>query len=292
VKIYMLWDMEGTSGLFTKDQAWYWHEGVPPEVKEAGLRLLMADVAAATAAALDAGADEVIVCDTHHGGGNLRIPEMRLHPRITYYGRSRAPAPERQRGRWMPGLDESVHGFMRPGHHAKAGTPDAFLPHTSNLDWLDFRINGQSVGEIGLEACYAAHFGAPLILVQGDEAACQEAEAQFPGVVTAPVKRAVDQWTATGLDAAAARRLTAEKVAEAVTKLRRGDAPAPFQTALPMAVAVRLATVQAADRIAQRPGVRRVDDHTVEGVVPRRADVLAWLTGDGLRDGLRDGPQP
>jgi D-amino peptidase len=192
----------------------------------------------------------------------------------------------------MPGLDESVHGFMCPGHHAKAGTPDAFLPHTSNLDWLDFRINGQSVGEIGLEACYAAHFGAPLILVQGDEAACQEAEAQFPGVVTAPVKRAVDQWTATGLDAAAARRLTAEKVAEAVTKLRRGDAPAPFQTALPMAVAVRLATVQAADRIAQRPGVRRVDDHTVEGVVPRRADVLAWLTGDGLRDGLRDGPQP
>ncbi len=285
MKIYMLWDMEGTSGLFTKEHAWYWEEGVRPEIREEGLQLLMADVNAATAAALDAGADQVIVCDTHHGGGNLRLPEMRQDPRITYFGRSRAPAPEGQRGRWMPGLDESVDGFMCPGHHAKAGTANAFLPHTSNLDWLDFQINGQSVGEIGLEACYAGHWQVPLILVQGDEAVCREAEAQFPGVVTAPVKRAVDEWTATGIDAAAARRLTTEKVAEAVTRLRRGEAPAPFQTALPMAVTVRLATIQGADKVAQRPGVGRVDDHTVEGVVPRRADVLAWLTGDGLRDG-------
>jgi hypothetical protein len=52
-----------------------------------------------------------------------------------------------------------------------------------------------------------------------------------------------------------------------------------------MAVTVRLATVHGADKVAQRPGVRRVDDYTVEGVVPRRADVLAWLTGDSLRDG-------
>ncbi len=281
MKLYMLWDMEGVSGLFTREHAWYWEEGVRPHVREEALQLLMADVDAATAAAIDAGAEEVIVCDTHHGGGNLRLEELRQDPRITYYGRSRAPAPAGTRGRWMPGLDESVDGFLCPGHHAKAGTPNAFLPHTSSLEWLDFQINGQSVGEVGLEACYAGHFGVPLVLVQGDEAACREAEAQFPGVVTAAVKRAVDEWTATGLDAAA-RRLTAEKVAEAVMKLRRGERPAPYQPALPMTVTVRMATAQAADKVAQRPGVRRVDECTVEGVVPRRCDVLKWLTGDGL----------
>ena len=42
MKLYMLWDMEGVSGLFERDQAWYWHP-VPPETAEAGLRLLMAD---------------------------------------------------------------------------------------------------------------------------------------------------------------------------------------------------------------------------------------------------------
>jgi len=40
--------------------------------------------------------------------------------------------------------------------------------------------------------------------------------------------------------------------------------------------------VQGAEKVAQRPGVRRVDEHTVEGRVPRQCDVLKWLTGDGL----------
>jgi len=282
MKIYMLWDMEGASGLFTKAQAWYWDPGVDEQTKEYALRLLMNDVNSATTAALDAGADEIIVCDTHHGGGNIRIEEMTADPRITYHGRSRAPAPEGQRGRWMPGLDESVDAFMCPGHHAKAETPNAFLPHTSSLAWLDFQINGVSVGEIGLEACYAGHFGVPLVLVQGDEAACREAEAQFPGVVTAAVKRAESQWVASGMDAADGRRLTAEKVAEAVRKARGADRPAPFQPSLPMTVTVRMASTQAAEKVAARPGVRRVDEHTVEGVVPRRCDVLKWMTGDGL----------
>jgi len=286
MKIYMLWDMEGTSGLFTREQAWYWEPGAREHIGEEGRRLLMADVNAATAAALDAGADEVIVCDTHHGGGNIRIDEMLADPRITYHGRSRAVAPEGtlegQRGRWMPGLDETVDAFMCPGHHAKAGTPNAFMPHTSSLEWLDFRINGQSVGEIGLEACYAGHFGVPLTFVQGDEAACREAEEQFPGVVTAAVKRAEGEWVATGLEPEAARRLTAEKVAEAVTRARSAARPAPFKPDLPMTVTVRMATVQGAEKVAQRPGVRRVDEHTVEGHVSRQCDVLKWLTGDGL----------
>ena len=95
---------------------------------------------------------------------------------MTYYGHSRLPTAD-GRQRYLPGLDETVSGFLLPGHHARAGTPDAFLPHTSSLAWADFRINGQSVGEIGLEACYAGHWDVPLVLVQGDEAGCREAEA-------------------------------------------------------------------------------------------------------------------
>ena len=51
----------------------------------------------------------------------------------------------------MPGLDESVDGLLLMAHHAKAGAEGAFLPHTQTLDWEDFRINGQSVGEIGID---------------------------------------------------------------------------------------------------------------------------------------------
>ena len=281
MKLYMLWDMEGVSGLFERDQAWYWHPEVAPETAEAGLRLLMADVDSAVAAALAAGADEVIVCDTHHGGGNLRLPEMRADPRVTYHGHSRGTGRD-GRQRWMPDLDETVDGFLLPGHHAKAGTAQAFLPHTSSLAWLDFRINGQSVGEIGLEACYAGHWGVPLVFVQGDEAACREAERRFPGVVTAAVKRAETAERCVGPDPETARRLTAAKVAETVARLRAGERPAPYTPDLPMTVSIRMASVEDADKAARRPTVRRVDDVTVEGVVQRRCDVLQWLNGTGL----------
>jgi D-aminopeptidase len=50
-------------------------------------------------------------------------------------------------------MNETVDGLMLMGHHAKAGTPNAFLPHTETTAWADFSINGQSVGEIGIGAC-------------------------------------------------------------------------------------------------------------------------------------------
>jgi D-amino peptidase len=181
----------------------------------------------------------------------------------------------------MPDLDQSVDGLMLLGHHAKAGAGDAFLPHTWDLEWADFAINGESVGEIGIEACFAGAFDVPLILVQGDEAGCREAETQFPGVVTAAVKRAESHDLASGLDAAPARRLTAEKVAEAIRKLR-ADTPAPYKPSLPMRVTVRMHSVAGAEAAAARPYARRIDDHTVEWLVERQCDVVKWIANAGV----------
>jgi D-amino peptidase len=276
VKIFMHWDMEGTSGLFSREQAWYWEKGVRPRIAQEGRDLLIADVNSAARAALDAGAGQLIICDTHHGGGNIIIDRMMADPRIRYLGRSVGLQDGKRR--WMPGLDETVDGLMLMAHHAKTGTKGAFLPHAWSLDWADFRINGQSVGEIGIEACYAGHWNIPLILVQGDEACCREAEGQFPGVVTAPVKRAESADRASGMDAEAARRLTARKVAEAIEKLRVAK-PRPFKPALPMTATIRMMTVAAAEAAAKKPGVRRVDQCTVEARLERQCDVVKWITG-------------
>jgi len=279
LKIFMLWDMEGVSGLFTREHVWFWEPGTRDEIAEEGRKLLVADVNSAVAAALDAGVDELIVCDTHHGGGNIRLPEMLSDPRVTYLQKSRGIQDGKLR--WLPGLDESVDGFLVPGHHARAGTPGAFLPHTWMLEWEDFRINGQSVGEMGIEACFAGHWGIPVILAQGDEHACREAEGMFPGIVTACVKHATGRDTCEGPDAATARRLTAEKVAQAVARLRAGGCQ-PFQPALPMTVAIRMASVEKAEAAAQRPGVARLDDRTVEARVARHCDVVKWIVNTGL----------
>ena len=282
----MHWDMEGASGIFTREHVWFWEPGAREHVAEEGRRLLMADVNSAVAAALDAGVDELIVCDTHHGGGNIRIAEMLSDPRVTYLVKSRGI--QNGKLRWMPGLDETADGFMVPGHHAKAGTVGAFLPHTWMLDWADFRINGQSVGEMGIEACFAGHWGIPVIFAQGDAAACREAAGMFPGIVTARVKRAADPDTCEGSDAASARRLTAEKVAEAIARLRAGGGE-PFRPALPMTVTIRMATPQKAEAAAERPCVRRVDESTVETQVERHCDVVKWIVDTGLD---MDAPRP
>ena len=90
MKIYMHWDMEGVSGIFARQQVWFWEDGVSPEVAQDGRELLIADVNAATRAALDAGADQVIVCDTHHGGDNvLQNGEV---VDVAYLGRDFEPA--------------------------------------------------------------------------------------------------------------------------------------------------------------------------------------------------------
>jgi len=278
LKIFMHCDMDGSSGIFTREQAWYWENGVREHVATEARELFTADINAASAAALASGVTELIVCDTHHGGGNFIREKLLSDPRITYLYRS--VGMENGKRRWMPGLDETVAGLMLPGHHAKASTEGAFLPHTWNFEWLDFTINGQSVGEIGIESCYAGHWDIPLIFVQGDEAACHETRLQFPWAATTAVKRGTTE-SCTGLDPKSAHQETARGIAQAISNLQAGKVR-PYKPTLPMTVTLRMRTMDGAVKAAQRPGVLRLDDHTVEARVGRQADVVKWLLGTGL----------
>lgn len=280
LKVFMLWDMEGTSGLFRKEQAWYWDKGVSKEIADEGCSLLTADVNIAARAALNAGVDELIICDTHHGGNNI-IPEKLLSdPRIKFLPRS--VGVENGKNRWMPGLDESVDGFMVMGHHAKAGTKGAYLSHTQSLDWADFSINGQSVGEMGIEICFAGHWNIPAIMMTADESGCLEAEQQFPGIVSAAVKHAESYERASGLDTSASHKLIAKKVTEAVKKLQSCGKFTTYKPKLPMTVTLRMYSAEAAQKAAKRYNAKLIDEFTLEAIVDQQSDVIKWITGNGL----------
>src|SRR5207249_5446275 len=122
----------------------------------------------------------------------------------------------------------------------------------------------------------AGHWDVPLIFVEGDEAACYEARRQFPGVVTAAVKHGTTTELCAGMDQESAHREVARKVAEAIEKARTG-ALRPYKPALPMTVTVQMRTMDFAAKVAQRPGVHRIDDHTVEARAGRQCDVVQWL---------------
>ena len=77
MKIYIITDMEGVSGICSdqqvqRDQAAY----------AEGQRLLIGDINAAVAGAFDGGATEVVVNDGHGGGFNLILEQM--DPRARY----------------------------------------------------------------------------------------------------------------------------------------------------------------------------------------------------------------
>jgi D-amino peptidase len=271
MKIYMHCDMEGVSGLYSKEHAWWWDPDVRPYIyADEGRRLLTEDINSAAAAALEAGVDTLVVCDTHHGGGNILWNQVLADPRIIY---ERPQAP-----RMMPSLDESFDGLILLGHHAKAGTQGAFMDHAQSSKWFDFEVNGMSIGEVGMETCYAGYWDVPLIMVQGDDACCAEAESQFPEIVTAVVKRGLGFGRASGPAPEIARALTAQKVTEAIARVRTG-AFKPFKPSLPITVRITTTTTEEADRLTNRPWARRLDGRTVEATVERQCDIVAWATG-------------
>jgi hypothetical protein len=48
-----------------------------------------------------------------------------------------------------------------------------------------------------------------------------------------------------------------------------------------MIVTIQMRTAKAADAAAQRPGVERLDEHTVSKRLERRCDVVKWIVGTG-----------
>jgi len=257
MKIYILCDMEGTSGIWRREQT----DSSSPHYQQ-GRELLMADVNAAIQGAYEGGATELVVCDTHGGGANFLIEKLDPRPR---YENPCEFSP-------LPSIDETFAGLILTGHHAMAGTLNGFLDHTqSSASWFQYRINGQAVGEMGQETAYAGYFGVPLIMVTGDEAACREAESQFPGIVAVAVKRGLGRNHACCVHPERARELIRQGAAEAVRKAKTLQ---PWRLSPPITLELTYYRSDMADSAAARSGNERVDARTVRRIVQSAAEVL------------------
>lgn len=263
MKVYILVDMEGISGIRTMPQV---KRDTPSEYAE-GRRLMIADMNAAIDAAYAYGATEVVACDTHGGGGQVIIEEM--DPRPLY-----ETPPQPSGGCFMPALDASYDGVILLGHHARAGTLNGFLDHTMNSrEWFEYSINGEPVGEIGIEAAYAGHFGVPVIMVSGDEAAVCEGKTLLGPVEGAVVKWAIGRNRARCLSLPTAHQVIRDAVARALGSVGHMR---PFRPELPAIVDLTLYRSDMADVYAAKPGVERLSARTVRRRVDSLADICHW----------------
>ena len=175
MKIAIMTDMEGVAGVLN------FKEWVFPESSmfyREGIRLLTEEVNAAIGGFFEGGATEIVVIDGHGGGRGL-YPEL-IDERVSFACRVGGHP-------WI--LDKSFNGLAFVGQHAKAGTSYSHLTHTGTAAWIDFSINGISMGEYGQLALCAMELGFPTIFASGEEALCKEAEALTPGVVSVAVKK-------------------------------------------------------------------------------------------------------
>lgn len=184
MRVYITADLEGINGVVLNDH-------VDPDRKDYTLarEWMLKEVNAAIRGAVEAGAREVVVNDSHNVMTNLILDK--LHPAASLLSGSNKPFS------MVEGLDETFGAIFFIGYHAKVGTHKAVQDHTYSYSLIhDVRINDISVGEFGLNAGMAGHFGVPIALITGDKAVVQEAKALVSDIESVIVKEATSRYAA------------------------------------------------------------------------------------------------
>ena len=225
MKVFLSSDMEGTAGVVEWEQC----VGDGPAAA-AGRRLLLDEVNAAIEGAIDGGASEIVVNDSHATMRNL--PPDAIAGQASYISGSHKPL------YMMQGLDASFDAVLFVSYHGSVGA-SAGLSHTYNPRAVaEARINGTVTGEAGINALVAAHYGVPVVLVTGDRCACEETAALIPGVHAAVVKEHVSRLAAHSLHPSRACQLIRETAQQALSGAATAKPP-PFTTPVQLDVSVR-----------------------------------------------------
>jgi len=263
MKVYLMTDLEGVAGVTEWEDRK--NESVANHAqRERQRRWLAREVSAAADGFFAAGATEVLVNDGHGGGYTIDLDAV--DPRVEIiHGR--------ERPFWLP-LIETCDVTALVGAHAKAGTPLACLRHSMSDSVRGYWFNGISVGEMGMQAAIAGHYGIPFIFVSGDAWACKEIEELIPGCVTVPVKQGLSTFCARAWPPVKAQELIR---AGAEKALRAADRVKPFRLDSPLHFRWEMKEPTFDSEKPPIPGARVVDSHTLEFVAEDVIDLFIQL---------------
>jgi D-amino peptidase len=248
MKLFLSTDFEGTSGVVA------WEQIIEGNAEyEQGRRLLTDEVNAVIKGALDGGANEFVVNDSHHDMRNLRPQDLTgLATLIT--GKHKPLY-------MMEGLDASFDGVCFVSYHGSIGAEHAVLSHTYNPRAIwEVRINGEIVGESGINALVAAHYGVPIIFVSGDAVTAKEAESIAPDAEKVVVKQSLGRFAAAHVHPTIACQMLRDGAYRAVSNITTMRPP---EFTLPVPLEVTFLVADMAEMAAWILGVERVGPRTV-----------------------------
>jgi D-amino peptidase len=139
---------------------------------------------AAIDGAFRGGATEVVVRDSHGDKRNLLPGDVDPRARLLR-GTSTGPR------NMMEGIDKTFDAVVFIGYHARAGTPNAILEHTSTGNVVDFAVNGVSLPEGGYNAIVAGMVGVPVIFASGDKALVDQLRSLIGAIDAVAVKEEI-----------------------------------------------------------------------------------------------------
>ena len=237
LNVFVSVDMEGLAGVAAASE-------VSPTGPDYGhFRAIMAaETNAAVEGAFRAGATRVLVRDSHGSKTNLLPGDVSPRAQLL---RGASSGPKNM----MEGIDATFGAAVFIGYHAKAGTPNAVLAHTSNGNVIDFEINGISLPEAGYNALVAGLYNVPVVFVAGDRAFVEQARGLLGPVEAVATKAEIGGGATSSLSPAEAQRQIQAGVERAV----RGRARVkPYTMTSPYTMVLKVRVERPMHRNAER----------------------------------------
>jgi D-amino peptidase len=252
MKVFISCDMEGVAGIVD------WEQCRPGGSAYAeGCELLLGEVNAAITGAIDGGATDILVNDSH--GLMANLAPQRLAGNASYLSGRHKPL------YMMQGLDPSFDAAFFVGYHGSMGS-NGVLSHSYNPRAVGaVRVNGAAAGESAINALVALHHGVPIALVTGDQVTIEESRGVVPKARGVVVKESVSRFAAVSVHPERARSLIAEGARQAVHDVAAGTAPLPG-ISLPARLEVDWLTTDMAEMATWVRGFARTAPRTSECV--------------------------
>jgi D-amino peptidase len=253
VRIFIISDMEGVAGITNWDQT-----TGGKSLYEEGRKLYTEEINAAVRGARAAGATEIVVMDCHGAGEgwsfNSLIPDQ-LDPDCEF-------VVQHEWTEYTGVLEQGCDAALFIGMHAMVGTPDGVMCHTvSGTKWTNLWFNDVLVGESGINAALCGHWGCPVLLVTGDQAACREGRALLgDGLTTVQVKEGLGRFSARHVTPIRARQMIESGATAALANL---EAVKQYVPASPVEIKVEVATPDHLEKFRYIPSVEIVGGRTL-----------------------------
>lgn len=270
LKVYISVDMEGVVGTVTADQLF------PGKFEYERFREFMTrETLAAIRAAKEAGATEILVSDSHGNGENLLIEEFPKDVRIIRSGPHRLEM--------MAGIDSTFDAVIFIGYHASTNNLHGVRAHTfSSARLTRVALNGMEMTEGSFNAAIAGHFGVPVVMMSGDDAAIAEVRSRLGNIEAAETKKSLGFHAANTLTPEASYEWIGQKVKAALARV--GDFK-PYVLKEPVTLDVTFKHYLPAEVLAYLRNVERTDSHSIRfrgGDILEVADFVEFFTNYSL----------